>query len=32
MRLLKYIVEIEKIQINVQVISVVLHIDIRLTQ
>lgn len=32
MRLLKYIVEIEKIQINVQVISVVSHIDIRLTQ
>lgn len=32
MRLLKYIVEIKKIQINVQVISVVLHIDIRLTQ
>lgn len=32
MRFLKYIVEIKKIQINVQVISVVLHIDIRLTQ
>lgn len=32
MRFLKYIVEIKKIQINVHVISVVLHIDIRLTQ
>lgn len=32
MRFLKYIVEIKKIQINVQVLSVVLHIDIRLTQ
>lgn len=32
MRFLKYIVEIKKIQINVQVISVVLRIDIRLTQ